>query len=305
MPSFQWQRNGGNIPGATSQDYTIVIADDQSSLTIVYTPDSGPALVSPPVFVTFPTPIFVDQPNFSTANFNVGQNVTVNFNSFATEYPTTVSVTHFTVDGVSFLGDLVSTGSAFTWNSTGYNVYGKDGLIELELTATNSGGSVVSSRINSTLRDVPAQMTAPVASVVSGKTVSVDINTTVDDGNAVISSFDIRYSTNQSTWTVVSNFVDNGVLELPSFSTQYFIQSRANNVVGNGAWSNSAAVTTNTATVTALSPVSLNINSEVSTSSLGAASINSVTYDTAGFIVDYTGTLSVDYDTAGFTLEVI
>lgn len=35
-----------------------------------------------------------------------------------------------------------------------------------------------------------------------------------------------------------------------------------------------------------------------------AAAINSVTYDTAGFVVDYTGTLSVAYDTAGILQEV-
>ena len=37
---------------------------------------------------------------------------------------------------------------------------------------------------------------------------------------------------------------------------------------------------------------------------VNSAIINSVTYDTAGFVVDYNGELSATYDTAGIALEV-
>ncbi len=57
--TYQWQRDGGNIGGATSLDYTLVAADDASSIRLVETATTGAGSVSQTTAAAITAPAFL------------------------------------------------------------------------------------------------------------------------------------------------------------------------------------------------------------------------------------------------------
>jgi hypothetical protein len=140
MPSYQWKRNNVNIAGATNSSYTPVDDDDQKNLTVVFTPDTGSPVTSPPVYVTYPAPTFTTQPTMNKLSYSFGEIVTLNLG--ATANPTTKTVEVLTLNGVDKRSEL----SGNFWQAPEI-----EGTINFRVRATNSGGSVLSNIITATL----------------------------------------------------------------------------------------------------------------------------------------------------------
>jgi hypothetical protein len=164
MPSYQWLRNGVAIPSATNTSYTLVNADDQTNVSVRYTPDSGSPVVSSSLFVTFPTPVFTDQPNSSSVSYLAGQVFEVLRSSWATNFPCSFTPVLF-FNGVNRSNEVTTAqDGSFLWNITG------SGTITFYIVATNSGGQV-----NSTILTVNVTQPA-ISTAVFPVSISSDSN---------------------------------------------------------------------------------------------------------------------------------
>ena len=94
---------------------------------------------------------------------------------------------------------------------------------------------------------VPAQMAAPSLVVDSATQITATKAADPGDGGSAITSYDLRYSTDQATWTESIGFTSPLAVTGLTASTLYYIQTRAVNGVGAGAWSASASATTDAA----------------------------------------------------------
>lgn len=94
----------------------------------------------------------------------------------------------------------------------------------------------------------PAQMSAPTVTATGSDSISVDRAAAPSDGGSAITSYDLRHSTDESTWTTVTGIFDPQAVSGLTASTLYYVQTRAVNAVGAGAWSASGSDTTDAAT---------------------------------------------------------
>lgn len=67
------------------------------------------------------------------------------------------------------------------------------------------------------------------------------------DGGSPITSYDLRWSTDQATWTTQTGIADPQTVSGLAASTTYYVQTRAVNAVGAGAWSPSGSAATQAA----------------------------------------------------------
>jgi len=84
---------------------------------------------------------------------------------------------------------------------------------------------------------VPGTMSAPAVTGASSTSVSVDRAAAPSDGGSAITSYDLRWSTDEATWTTVTGISDPQTVSSLAVWTNYYVQTRAVNGVGNGAWS--------------------------------------------------------------------
>ena len=93
--------------------------------------------------------------------------------------------------------------------------------------------------------DVPAQMAPPALS--AGETqITTTLAAAPADNGAVLSRYDLRYSTDQANWTETQDITSPSTITGLVTGTTYFVQSRAVNANGAGAWSASAQAATGT-----------------------------------------------------------
>jgi len=88
----------------------------------------------------------------------------------------------------------------------------------------------------------PAQMSAPTLAAIDA---SIAVTRAADpsNGGSAITGYDLRYSTDESTWTTVAMTTNPHTVSGLTNATLYYVQTRANNAIGNGAWSASASAT--------------------------------------------------------------
>ncbi len=91
---------------------------------------------------------------------------------------------------------------------------------------------------------VPGQMSAPTVDPAGATALSVDRAGDPSDGGSPIQSFDLRFSSDLVTWVTVNGIADPETLTGLVESTTYFVQTRAVNAVGAGAWSASGMAIT-------------------------------------------------------------
>ena len=137
------------------------------------------------------------------------------------------------------------TGSTYTTTAA------DDGAdVDYQETATNTAGarSADSNDIAISVgATAPAQMSAPTVTATGSDSISVDRAAAPSDGGSPITSYDLRWSTDEATWTTVAGIADPESVTGLSASTLYYVQTRAVNGVGAGAWSASGSATTNAA----------------------------------------------------------
>lgn len=95
---------------------------------------------------------------------------------------------------------------------------------------------------------VPAQMSAPTLTVDSASEITATLAADPDDGGSEILEYDLRYSTDEATWTEILDIESPWQIGGLTASTLYYVQTRAINAVGAGAWSASDSDTTGAAT---------------------------------------------------------
>ncbi len=137
--------------------------------------------------------------------------------------------------------------------------------------AVGQGGWSASTNVTTAAAaTAPAQMGAPAVSVASETELSVSRAADPADGGSAILSYDLRYSLDEAAWTVVTGIAEPQPIGGLSSGTNYFVQTRAVNAVGAGAWSASTSATTASAAsvpaqmaapvVTALSETELSVD---------------------------------------------
>lgn len=97
----------------------------------------------------------------------------------------------------------------------------------------------------------PDQMAQPVLSAdPQSPTDSIVVNLAAapGDGGSAITRFDLRFSVDGSNWTELADVADPETLGGLASDTTYFVQSRAANAIGPGAWSTSAMQATEAVT---------------------------------------------------------
>jgi hypothetical protein len=190
--TYQWQRDGVDIAGATSSSYTLVAGDDDAMVRCVYT-RNGVTASSGAVNVTYVAPSFSGALSSATISQD-GGNVTRDAGALVTGSGLTWTVT---VDGFN-------QPSIATVNSAGVITLYDDTLIEaatVRVTASNSGGSGFR-ELTLTVSDAPAEQPFVVDSkpAVAGETqVVVDPVT----GGAITVSFSAAPSAAALQQTVV------------------------------------------------------------------------------------------------------
>lgn len=122
--------------GENPSDYT---AGDGGLLYLLGTTAVGTFRATAPI--RYDTNVFTTQPALDQANYNIGDTITLT--EGITEDPATLTITTFALDGVDKRGELVG----LTWDSSGETA----GQLTYQVTATNSGGAVVSNLISAPL----------------------------------------------------------------------------------------------------------------------------------------------------------
>ncbi|MBS0662520.1 MAG: immunoglobulin domain-containing protein [Verrucomicrobia bacterium] len=151
-PTFQWQKDGANLAGATSSTLTLgsVQLGDAGSYVLVATNSAGSASSSPATLGVQPltvAPSFTSQPASQTAT--VGG--TVNFSAAASGVP--APTYQWRKDGADLPG---ATGATLTLGSVQNSDAGSYTVV-----ASNSAGSVTSSAATLTVQAAPPVNTPP------------------------------------------------------------------------------------------------------------------------------------------------
>lgn len=131
--TYQWQKSGQPISGATAASYTPVVGDDLTTLHCVISATGYGDQTTPGATVRFAPPVVTSQPSISPligpagTVFSITEPVAVN---------TTITLTTFTLSGADKSSEL----SGLSWNSSGEAA----GPLFVEFRVENSGGSVTS-----------------------------------------------------------------------------------------------------------------------------------------------------------------
>ena len=170
--TYQWQRNGSNIGGATANTYTLVDADDGTSVRAVVTATNVAGSAS------------ANSNALAITEF-VPVNVTAPVVSGATQYGSVLSVTNGTW---THTGGAAGTTYGYQWTRDGANIAGATSAtyttvhadighaVSCKVVATNSGGaSAAQAASNSiTVTQIPENTVAPAVTgtAVVGSTLS-------------------------------------------------------------------------------------------------------------------------------------
>lgn len=118
-------------------------------------------------------------------------------------------------------------------------------LVQARANNAVGSGAWSTSASTTTSATVPGQMGAPTLSGVTASQVVVTLAADPANGGSAITSRDIRYSSDGgTTWTTQTGVTSPVTLSGLAAATAYLVQARANNAVGNGAWSVSSSATT-------------------------------------------------------------
>lgn len=111
--------------------------------------------------------------------------------------------------------------------------------------ATNQSNAITASASFTTAAAaVPGTMSAPSLAVDSSTQITATLAADPARNGADITSYDLRHSTDEATWTTVTGITSPHAITGLSAATLYYVQTRAVNSVGAGAWSASASDTT-------------------------------------------------------------
>lgn len=143
------------------------------------------------------------------------------------------------VDGVE-----VGTGASFTPAPEH-----EGGALTLRLTATNDEGAhsrVSAARaIGAAVVTVPGAPAAPSVAATGPGSVSVTWSAPASDGGAAVTHYDLRWSlTGAGGWTQLDGRTSPASVTGLAAATPHYVQVRAANSVGDGAWSGSGSATT-------------------------------------------------------------
>lgn len=232
--SYQWKRDTVAIDGATASTYLLVAADDGAEITVTVTATDGftseAQTSAATATVTYAAP---------SAGAALGDQ-TYAKDSAITAFDTS---TDFTGDALTFAlaptsdalpaGLSISSAGVITGTPTALAV------ASIVVRATNSGGTA-DSGFTLTVASAPAQASAPTLTA-GDELLTVTFPADPDDNNSAITQWDVRYSTDEATWTESLDFTDGADITGLTNGTTYYVQVRAVNAFGNGAWSASAS----------------------------------------------------------------
>lgn len=159
-----------------------------------------------------------------------------------------------TADSLTISGQWLRDGAPISGETgeTYTTVSGDVGaVITYRETAANTAGTRTAVSSGITVKGAataPARMDAPTLTVDSATQITAILAAETDDGGTAITSFDLRHSTDEATWSEVVGVTSPHAIPGLTPSTPCYVQTRAVNAVGNGAWSASAPATTSAAT---------------------------------------------------------
>ena len=192
----RWFADGVQIGGATAATFTPNIGTNVADLdALTYRPTvDGQEVISAAYTVRRVPPAFTVQPTLDSSTYNVGDTVTLTEGTASNS--ATLSISTFTLSGVDKSGEI----SMLTWDSTGESA----GSIEYQVTASNSGGSVLSNMIAATLS--AADTTAPSVTNAAVNTVPDpdELTFNVDEDG------DLYYLVNQSATALAGATIEAG-----------------------------------------------------------------------------------------------
>lgn len=256
--AFTWSGNGAQS-GVNNEFYTPNAADIGNVITATQTATNGVAPPDTAIVTTDNTtlpavPVWAVQPTISPLNSTGGDTLTMTQGTASDT--TSYAPALFNVDGANKLGELQGS-NPWTWDSE----ITDDGVVEWRVNAINAAATVPSDLISGTITEVPdtvpAQMDPPTLAVNSDTQITATFASDPDDGGSPITSYDLQHSTDNATWTVEIGEVSPYAITGLTGGTLYYVQTRAVNAIGNGAWSTSAQDTTEVTPVLPNAPTSL------------------------------------------------
>ena len=163
--TYQWRKNGVNIPGATASSYTIPTtssADNNAVFTVVVSNSAGTVTSSSATLTVVVAPSITTQPAAQTVN--AGQTAT-----FSVTATGTAPLYQWRKNGMDISG---ATSSSYTTPATS----SADNAAEYTVTVSNSAGTVTSSNASLTVNVGPAISIQPASqTVTAGQTVSFGV----------------------------------------------------------------------------------------------------------------------------------
>ena len=159
-------------------------------------------------------------------------------------YAANISGATFSIDGDTIASIVYQTGVSGVWTTraASYTVLAGQ-AVRVLVTAT--GGPERAFTVDPSVAGAPAQMTAPTLEANGPTQITVTLAAAPDNGGSPITEYDLQYRpTSGGAWTTLQNVTSPVAITGLSASTEYEVQTRAQNAVGNGAWSSSSTETT-------------------------------------------------------------
>lgn len=177
-------------------------------------------------------PAFSDQPSISPATGPVGTVFTLNPGTASGNPAPAVTLVGLTQNGVNVLSQVV----AGQFTST------EAGPLVASWQATNGIATTTAAPANASVTavaQVPGQMSAPAATVVSASRIDVTVAAAPSNGGASITSYEVGVSLDQLNWTVIAGLAQGEAVSVLNLlaSTAYYFRNAARNSVGLGPWS--------------------------------------------------------------------
>ena len=259
--TYQWRKNGVNIPGATSSSYTIPTtssADNNAVFTVVVSNSAGTVTSSSATLTVVVAPTISTQPTAQTVN--AGQTAT-----FSVTATGTAPLYQWRKNGIDISG---ATSSSYTTPATS----SADNAAEYTVTVSNSAGTVTSSTATLTVNVGPAISIQPASQTVTvGQTVSFGV---VATGTAPLS---YQWSKNGSNISGATSSMYTTPATVVADSGAVFTVLVSNSV---------SSVTSNSATLTVVVAPAITTQPAAQTVTAG---------QTASFSVTATGTAPLSY----------
>lgn len=261
--TWQWERNGSAIAGATSATYVLQAADVGATLTVVQTETNGIGADSAESAATGTIQAPASAPTVTIDAFNDGTDTaTITADQDCDLDWALVSGVTWSYSAGTFSGaDVLESGDAGSFTVAG----GAQAFTPTYTSASATATTLVIGATNANGDDTattaftpnlpPAAMSAPSLVVDSDTQITATLASDPPSYQNPITSYDLRYSTDEATWTTVTGVTSPHAITGLTASTLYYVQTRANNVDGAGAWSTSVSATTNAGAGGGVTPV--------------------------------------------------